>query len=106
MLQISYFIYSTIFVDFADSGPGKKWIQPRLQKNKNIRDFVFISLVFPLTIVSTILTVFKCRKCIFWMWYESCLIKNVFINNDGDKINIDREKMLLIYHCMNNVIFN
>jgi len=51
-LQVSYFIYCTVFVDFADSGPGKSWMKPRLQQNKKIRDFIFVSLVFPVTIVS------------------------------------------------------
>ncbi|XP_025409632.1 androgen-induced gene 1 protein-like [Sipha flava] len=51
ILQISYFIYCTVFVDFANSGPGKLWIKPHLRQNKKIRDFVFISLVFPVSIV-------------------------------------------------------
>lgn len=50
ILQISYFIYCTVFIDFADSGPGKSWKKLRLQQNKKIRDFIFVSLVFPVTI--------------------------------------------------------
>lgn len=57
VLQVSYFIYCTVFVDYADSGPGKSWIKPRLQQNKKIRDFIFISLVFPVTIVSIIYSI-------------------------------------------------
>jgi len=54
ILQVAYFIYCTVFIDYADSGPGKSWIKPRLQQNKKIRDFIFVSLVFPVTIVSII----------------------------------------------------
>jgi len=54
ILQISYFIYCTVFIDFADSGPGKSWKKLRLQQSKKIRDFIFVSLVFPVTIVSII----------------------------------------------------
>ncbi|VVC45195.1 FAR-17a/AIG1-like protein [Cinara cedri] len=49
-IQTAYFIYCTVFIDFADSGPGKTWIKPRLQKNKKIRDFVYFSIIFPITI--------------------------------------------------------
>lgn len=52
VLQVSYFMYCTIFIDYADSGPGKTWRKLRIQNHKKIRDFAFISLIFPLTIVS------------------------------------------------------
>ncbi|XP_050423558.1 androgen-dependent TFPI-regulating protein-like [Adelges cooleyi] len=50
ILQIAYFIFCTVFIDFADSTLGKTWLKVDLDKNKQIRDFVFLSFVFPVCI--------------------------------------------------------
>ncbi|XP_050520467.1 androgen-induced gene 1 protein-like isoform X2 [Daktulosphaira vitifoliae] len=50
VIQIAYFFYCTICIDYAEYIFGKSRIIMHLEKNKKVRDFYFVSFVFPVTI--------------------------------------------------------